>query len=93
MMYLCALCKDRCGNAEADPAIAAVPTQQRLLEFAGRNWKNKAFRQMTFGLFPPAHAFRERSELNPPQDLDQPGTVELIPVVERILGTYTAVCT
>lgn len=48
---------------------------------------------MTFGLFPPPHAFRERIKLYPPQNLDQQGTVELIPVVEGILGSYTAVCT
>lgn len=78
---------DRCGQEEQDP----VRTQQYLYEFARRNWRNKGFRQLTYNLFPPPHAFREQTVRIPPQDLTQPGTIKLMPVVEEILGSYTAV--
>lgn len=83
---------NRCGHAEEDAATAAVLLEEHILEFAQANWRNKAFRQMLFGLFPPPYAFREAIP-QPPQDLDQPGTLGLLTKVERILGSYAAVRT
>lgn len=47
-----------CGNAES-----AVPVTDRLVEFAREGWKNKAFRQMTFGLYCPPAAFCEQAKV------------------------------
>ena len=79
---------NRCGQEEQNLAH----TQEKLFEFARRNWRNKAFRQMSYNLFPPPNSFREPTMVAPPQDLEQPATVKLMPVVQRILGSYTAVC-
>ncbi|CBJ29219.1 hypothetical protein Esi_0138_0056 [Ectocarpus siliculosus] len=46
-----------CGYAN-DPQ----PVTDRLVEFAEYGWKNKAFRQMTFGLYCPPNAFCEQAE-------------------------------
>lgn len=47
----------------------AQPVTDRLVEFAKDGWKNKAFRQMTFGLYCPPNAFckqaQVRAVLNP----------------------------
>ncbi|CAN0101748.1 unnamed protein product, partial [Ectocarpus fasciculatus] len=45
-----------CGYAD-DPQ----PVTERLVEFAEYGWKNKAFRQMTFGLYCPPMAFCEQA--------------------------------
>ena len=43
------------------------PVTERLRDFAEQNWKNKAFRQMTFGLYCPPMAFCEQAKVrNPP---------------------------
>lgn len=85
-------CACRCGHAEQDPDVHAVPTQEDLLEFAKRSWRSMAFRQMLFGLFPPPHAFLKKTQPEPPQDVDQPGALDVLATVEEILGTYSAVC-
>eukprot|EP00903_Cladosiphon_okamuranus_P008180 g7879.t1 len=77
--------KEWCGATEGDVA----GTQGYLLEFAKRRWKNKAFRQMSYNIFPPQHTFRER--IAPPHSMDQPETAKLVRVVEGILRSYTAV--
>lgn len=43
-----------CGYAEHP-----VPATERLLEFAQYGWQNKAFKQMTFGLYCPPGTFCE----------------------------------
>ena len=50
-----------CGNIE-NP----TPATERLLEFAKEGWKNKAFRQMTFGLYCPPMAFCEQAKVRAP---------------------------
>ena len=49
-----------CGNID-NP----VPATERLLEFAQKGWKNKAFRQMTFGLYCPPMAFCQQAKVGP----------------------------
>lgn len=41
-----------------------MPITERLLEFAQQGWKNKAFRQMTFGLYCPPMAFCEQAKVS-----------------------------
>eukprot|EP00752_Nemacystus_decipiens_P004779 g4350.t1 len=79
--------REWCGQEEQD----LVQTQELLVEFAKRNWRNKAFRQMSYNIFPPPNAFRDPTMVAPPQDLDHPAIVKLMPVVQRILASYTAV--
>lgn len=50
-----------CGYVD-DPE----PVTTRLRDFAEQNWKNKAFRQMTFGLYCPPMAFCEQAQVTPP---------------------------
>lgn len=66
-------------------------TQTHLVEFAKRQWRSMAFRQMLFGLFPPPHAFLEKAAVPPRQEMDNPDTLALLTQVQGILGTYTAV--
>ncbi|CAN0219045.1 unnamed protein product [Scytosiphon promiscuus] len=75
-----------CGYAE-DP----MPITERLLEFAQQGWKNKAFRQMTFGLYCPPMAFCEQAKPGAQQAVIEPGGWDLLQQIEGILGTYTAV--
>eukprot|EP00903_Cladosiphon_okamuranus_P015030 g13906.t1 len=78
--------KKWCGYVE-DPE----PVTTRLRDFAEFNWKNKAFRQMTFGLFCPPMAFCEQAKPGAQQAVHEPGGWELLKQVEAILGSYTAV--
>lgn len=71
----------------------AEETERHLLEFAQYNWRNKAFRQMTFDTLCPKGAFCKKDKPDPYQNLNEPGTVELLKHVEEVLSTYTAVGT
>eukprot|EP00752_Nemacystus_decipiens_P003296 g3050.t1 len=75
-----------CGYVE-DPQ----PVTERLRDFAEQNWKNKAFRQMTFGLYCPPMAFCEQAKPGAQQAVHEPGGWDLLQQVEAILGSYTAV--
>lgn len=48
---------------------------------------------MTFGTLCPRGAFCKKDKPDPYQNLNEPGTVELLKHVEEVLSTYTAVGT
>ncbi|CAM9248505.1 unnamed protein product [Ectocarpus sp. 4 AP-2014] len=75
-----------CGHEEHP-----VPATERLLDFAQKSWQNKAFKQMTFGLYCPRDTFCEEAEVDSPQMLDEPGILDVLQQVQDILGGYTAV--
>eukprot|EP00903_Cladosiphon_okamuranus_P012283 g11519.t1 len=75
-----------CGYVE-DPQ----PVTERLVDFARHNWKNKAFRQMTFGLYCPPMAFCEQTKPGAQQSVNEPGGWDLLQQIEAILGSYIAV--
>lgn len=51
-------CTQWCGYRESH-----LPLADRLVEFATLEWKNKAFRQMTFGLYCPPSAFCQQAKV------------------------------
>ncbi|CAM9239120.1 unnamed protein product [Ectocarpus sp. 4 AP-2014] len=67
------------------------PVTDRLVEFAKYGWKNKAFRQMTFGLYCPPNAFCEQAEPGAQQAVHEPGGWRLLEQIEATLATYMAV--
>ncbi|CAN0222420.1 unnamed protein product [Ectocarpus sp. 12 AP-2014] len=75
-----------CGHEEHP-----VPATERLLDFAQESWQNKAFKQMTFGLYCPPDTFCEEAEVDSPQMLDEPGVLDILQQVQDILAGYTAV--
>ncbi|CAN0088367.1 unnamed protein product [Scytosiphon promiscuus] len=78
--------KKWCGYVD-DPQ----PVTERLVEFATQDWKNKAFRQMSFGLYCPPMAFCEQAKPGAQQSVQEPGGWDLLQQLEAILASYTAV--
>lgn len=76
---------------EADGA--EVSAKNRLVDFARRRWRNRAFWQMTHGMFCPKHAYCQTASLDAPQTFRQPGTLDLLKNMQDLLSTYTAVRT
>ena len=65
-VYCAACCTFACGFDQWCGNIDnPVPATERLLEFAKKGWKNKAFRQMTFGLYCPPMAFCQQAKVRP----------------------------
>ncbi|CAM9181376.1 unnamed protein product [Scytosiphon promiscuus] len=77
-----------CGNLEQEPD--AAPIEMRLLEFAQRDWRNKAFRQMSYSKFCPPKAFCQRMD-GIYQNVNNPGVMGMLAEFEDNLATYTAV--
>lgn len=79
----------RCGNLEQEPGEASI--EERLLEFAQRDWRNKAFRQMSYSKYCPPNAFCERSK-GTYENVERPGVMQILGELEDNLATYAAVC-
>ncbi|CAM9616207.1 unnamed protein product [Ascophyllum nodosum] len=75
-----------CGYAEDEG-----PATQRLVEFARDFWRNKAFRQMSFGLYCPPAAFCEQAVPGAQLAVTEPGGWDLLQQIQAIMGTYTAI--
>ncbi|CAM9902494.1 unnamed protein product, partial [Scytosiphon promiscuus] len=75
-----------CGDSST-PELAA----ERLLDFAQQEWRNQAFRQMSFGMYCPPSVFCKESQVGPFNSLNEPGSLLLLQKVQDILSTYTAV--
>ncbi|CAM9148414.1 unnamed protein product [Hapterophycus canaliculatus] len=74
-----------CGYAEHE-----TPVTERLLEFAQQSWGNRAFRQMTFGLFCPPATFCE-AKPGGPYAIDHPQGLEVLHHVQEVMASYVAV--
>ncbi|CAM9294983.1 unnamed protein product [Ectocarpus sp. 8 AP-2014] len=75
-----------CGDAED-----SAPMSERLLEYAQRRWKNKAFTQMTFGLYCPPGAYCDTAKPGLPPALCEPEGQHVLQQVETILAGYRAI--
>ncbi|CAM9839575.1 unnamed protein product [Scytosiphon promiscuus] len=75
-----------CGYSDHE-----TPVTDRLLEFARESWGNKAFRQMTFGLFCPSATFCQQDVPGAPVGIDHPRGLEILHQVQQVMASYVAV--